>query len=89
LGTDLNNTNLDPKLVFDSKGNLTITGNIKAESLTLVNNEEMNEDLVQYIENLNKKIDDKIQTWFGKGTPTTASENDDTVYNDNIREDNG
>ena len=68
LGTNLNNSNREAKLVFDGQGNLTITGAINATALNIINN-NVSTAFSDYINDLNSRIDDEVQTWFGKGTP--------------------
>lgn len=68
LGTNLNNANREAKLVFDGQGNLTITGAINATALNIINN-GASTAFADYIDDLNSRIDDEIQTWFGHGTP--------------------
>ena len=69
LGTNLNNNNRDAKLVLDGAGNLYITGSITATALNIVDSNNNSVAFSQYIDDLNSRIDDEIQTWFGKGTP--------------------
>ena len=69
LGTNLNNSNRDAKLVLDGAGNLYVTGSITATALNIVDSNNNSVAFSQYIDDLNSRIDDEIQTWFGKGTP--------------------